>query len=147
MLLHLEKYLSRRLISLRVCNESVKYFVEWDEKQNFLFGRSFRTGHSSGATYKCVRTVGLSAWVYALFKINYAQDLADHFDMTYVNETHRRIFSEKGTLKLRKCLPIFSPSTWNVYEFTLNYKERNTNHIKSWNERFSKLVGHCHLTI
>ncbi|KAF0748278.1 MULE domain-containing protein, partial [Aphis craccivora] len=44
-----------------------------------------------------------------------------------------------STLHFRKIPPIFSPSSWNVHNATLEGGHRTNNMTEGWNNRFSKL--------
>lgn len=49
------------------------------------------------------------------------KDILVYFDSTYVNRTYKSIPTEYIMICLVRCLPIFSPYTWKVYNATKGY--------------------------
>jgi hypothetical protein len=61
-----------------------------------------------------------------------------YFDATYVTGTKRRN---------RQIPPQFPPEKWNVYNDTIQNKDRTNNLCESWNNGFKQLIGYSHPTI
>jgi hypothetical protein len=75
--------------------------------------------------------------------------LLEYFDTTYVSGAFRSsqvaATGGQGTvLRLTRRTPIFPPSTWNVYEATVNDQPRTNNICEAWNNGFKIAVGHSH---
>lgn len=50
-------------------------------------------------------------------------------------------------LRFRNCPPLFPFEQWNTNDLTLADSNLTNNQTEGWNNRFSRLVGHKHLSI
>ena len=50
-------------------------------------------------------------------------------------------------MKIRRVPPVFPPTTWNVYNETLNGQDRTNNLCEGWNQGFAQLVCHNHPSV
>ena len=71
-------------------------------------------------------------------------DLVEYFDSTYVSGPFRSL-RVGGMLRMRRTgEPRFPLDTWNVHQTTVDDGHRTNNICESWNNGFSRLVGHKH---
>ena len=82
--------------------------------------------------------------------------LLDYFDCTYVNGRFRYASVPSAAapransslrLTLRRRRPEFPPLRWNMYDATLQDKDRMNNTCEGWSTGFQKLVGHAHPSV
>ena len=71
-------------------------------------------------------------------------DLVEYFDSMYVSGPFRSL-RVGGMLRMRRTgEPRFPLDTWNIHQTTVDDGHRTNNICESWNNGFSRLVGHKH---
>ncbi|MPC67205.1 hypothetical protein E2C01_061373 [Portunus trituberculatus] len=82
--------------------------------------------------------------------------LVEYFDQTYVSgqlklkQPQQQQQQDRETvapIRIRRIPPIFRIHNWNMHEVTLAGEARTNNINEGWNNKFSSLVGHQHLSI
>ncbi|KAG0410691.1 hypothetical protein HPB47_012175 [Ixodes persulcatus] len=82
--------------------------------------------------------------------------LLNYFDCTYVNGPFRYASAPPAAasransslcLTVRRRRPEFPPERWNMYDATLQNKDRTNNTCEGWNIGFQKLVSHAHPSV
>lgn len=66
------------------------------------------------------------------------QSLVDYFESYYVSGVYQATRGPRGLLKLkRNGSPLYQPKMWNVHDGS-----RTNNVCETWNNSFTRLVGH-----
>ncbi|CAM1314505.1 Uncharacterised protein r2_g2511 [Pycnogonum litorale] len=79
---------------------------------------------------------------------DYAEELVEYFDRTYVNGSVRHAApAGDNRLRFRRMPPLFSPAIWNVHDAKIADEPRTNNICEAWNFKFSHVVGHKHPSI